>query len=99
MITGTELNEIMKEDFQIIWGVLSGFRLKEGEIDLSVPPPVAEHESIWNTEYSIQHPQAECELVSWDSSATFFRSKNPKVMHIFSKTFKESKSLEEFKKK
>ncbi len=97
IITGSELDKVMKihPKLQIIWGVLSGFRLSPEEIDQTIIP-FAEGSKVWENEYEIQHPQAECELVAWDSSATFFRSKNKKVMRIFSRTFPEAKTLETF---
>ena len=97
VITGQELDSLIKAEprLQIIWGVLSGFRLSPEEIDRSILP-VSEGSNVWDSDYEIQHPQAECELVGWDSSATFFRSKNQKAMHVFSRKFPEARTLESF---
>ena len=82
-------------DMQSIWGVFSGFRLPSSEIDTSIVP-VAEDSALWEPSYQIQHPQAECEVVAWDSSATFFRSKNGKAMWKFSRAFPSAKNLADF---
>ena len=99
LIAGSELDRIMKEDFQVTWGVFSGFRLEIHKIDVPCPFPVAEHPNIWSEDYSIQHPQAECELICWDSSATFFRSKDQAAMRLFSRSFPEALTLDEFDRK
>ena len=97
IISGNDLDTLIRNygGSQIIWGVLSGFRLPPGEIDLSIIPK-AEDSDVWKPNYQIQHPQAECELVAWDSSATFFRSKNQEVMRIFSLKFPEAQTIESF---
>ena len=97
LINGQELDLVMQSvpDMQSIWGVFSGFRLPASEIDTSIVP-VAENPTLWEPSYQIQHPQAECEVVAWDSSATFFRSKNGKAMWKFSRAFPSAKNLEDF---
>jgi hypothetical protein len=97
IISGRELDSLIQNEphLQIIWGVLSGFRLSAEEIDRSILPE-AKDPDIWSPSYEIQHPQAECELIGWDSSATFFRSKNQKAMDIFLRKFPEAQTLEAF---
>ena len=97
VITGQQLDALIQAEprLQVIWGVLSGFRLPPEEVDRSIIP-LSEHSNIWDSDYEIQHPQAECELVGWDSSATFFRSKNQKAMRIFARKFPHAKSLDSF---
>ncbi len=97
IISGNDLDALVQncEGVQIIWGVLSGFRLPPEEIDLSILP-MAEDSDVWKSNYQIQHPQAECELVAWDSSATFFRSKNQEAMRMFSLKFPEAQTIESF---
>ena len=97
IISGDDLDSLIQSepDLQIIWGVLSGFRLPPEEIDRSISPK-AEDSNVWESSYQIQHPQAECELIAWDSSATFFRSKNQKAMRIFSRKFPKAQTLESF---
>ena len=96
IVSGRELDEVIvaRPDLQIIWGVLSGFRLPHKEIDPSILPK-AENSDVWEPTYKIQHPQAECELVAWDSTATFFRSHNCKIMRSFERRFPEARSLHE----
>ena len=97
IIAGEDLDALIQSDpdLQIIWGVLSGFRLPAEEIDRSILPK-AEDPFVWEPSYQIQHPQAECELLAWDSTATFFRSKNPKAMDIFRRKFPAAQALESF---
>jgi hypothetical protein len=97
IISGEDLDALIQErpNLQVIWGVLSGFRLPREEIDLSILPK-SEDSDVWKSSYQIQHPQAECELVAWDSTATFFRSRNQKAMEIFSGSFPEAQTLEAF---
>jgi hypothetical protein len=99
IISGDDLDALIqnKPDLQIIWGVLSGFRLPPEEIDRSILPKAEVH-NVWEPSYQIQHPQAECELVAWDSTATFFRSKNQKAMNIFCRKFPKAQTLESFNK-
>lgn len=100
IISGLELDQLIRNEpgSQIIWGVLSGFRIPAEEIDISFCPR-SENSKVWKPDYELQHPQAECELVGWDSSATFFRSKDPDIMRIFSRQFPEAQTLESFNQK
>ena len=97
LISGKELEQVIttNPEMQIIWGVLSGFRIPAEQIDMSVVP-IAEEASLWEANYTIQHPQAECEVAAWDSSATFFRSKNLKAMRRFSRAFPTAITLSKF---
>jgi len=100
ILSGIEL-ESLSDAFphgQIIWGVLSGFQLRADEIDLDVFP-VSEHPQIWTADYRIQHPQAVCEIVAWDSSATFFRSIIADQMSGFSAAFPDAMTLTDFQNK
>lgn len=99
IISGKDLDLLIQDhwEVQIIWGVLSGFRLRPEDIDLSILPK-AEDSDVWKTNYQIQHPQAECELVAWDSGATFFRSRNQEAMRMFSLEFPEAQTIEAVEK-
>jgi hypothetical protein len=72
-ISGEQLTKILeKEDFQWIWGVLSGF---DKNIDikevLNYSLPYADgYEGFWKNPLSLQHPLASLEIVAWDSSST-----------------------------
>ena len=97
LLSGQQLVDMMQTDphLQVIWGVLSGFRLPIVEIDTTILP-ISENAKVWDEEYQIQHPQAECELLAWDSSATFFRSKSRRAMRTFAESFPEAQNLSEF---
>ena len=94
LISGIELDALVRNEphLQIIWGVLSGFRLPPDKIDLAILPE-SEGPVFWDPSYEIQHPQAECELVGWDSSATFFRSKNKDALSAFCLSFPEAEQV------
>jgi hypothetical protein len=97
IISGDELDALIQTwpKVQLIWGVLSGFRLPPEEINLSILPK-ADDSEVWEPNYQIQHPQAECELVAWDGSATFFRSKNQEALRLFTRNFPAAQTLENF---
>lgn len=96
-ISGEKLTEIIaKENFQWIWGVLSGF---EKSIDrdqvLKYPLPLADgYEGFWNNPVSLQHPLATIEIVAFDSSLTLIMSKNQELIDNFRESFPLSENLE-----
>lgn len=66
-ISGEELTGIIKKDnFQWIWGVLSGFeKCYAKEEILKYDLPYADSQGgFWKTELSVQHPLASVELVA-----------------------------------
>jgi hypothetical protein len=100
IISSRKLDKISSEfpDCQIIWGVLSGFKIPADQINLELCP-ISSDPKVWSPDYSIQHYQAVCEIVAWDSSATFFRSLIPEQMIDFHNAFPEALTIEEFNKK
>lgn len=96
-ISGEKLTEIIAtENFQWIWGVLSGF---EKSIDrdqvLKYPLPLADgYEGFWNNPVSLQHPLATIEIVAFDSSLTLIMSKNQELIDNFRESFPLSENLE-----
>ena len=76
-------------------GCSSGFHISTDQINLDVSP-ISEGSQVWSTDYSIQHSQAVCEVVAWDSSATFFRSLIPEQMIDFSNAFSEALTIRQF---
>lgn len=95
-ITGTELTGILKkENFQWIWGVLSGFQKQYSHEDvLRYPIPCADgNPNLWKENIEIQHPLAEVEIVAWDSSCTLFLTKEIDLYNNFRKSFPKSKDL------
>lgn len=95
-ISGNRLTEIIeKEDFQFIWGVLSGFS-KDVTLEeiLKYDFPLAdEYEGFWVDDVKIQHPLADIEIVAWDSSLTLFISKDYSLFNKFRKGFPLSEDL------
>ena len=95
-ISGNRLTEIIqKEDFQFIWGVLSGFS-KDVTLEeiLKYDFPLAdEYEGFWMDDVKIQHPLADIEIVAWDSSLTLFISKDDSLFNKFRKGFPLSEDL------
>ena len=96
-ISGEELTKILeKEDFQWIWGVLSGFD-KNIDIEevLKYSLPYADgYEGFWENPLSLQHPLASIEIVAWDSSLSLVISKNKQIIDNIRLVFPLSEDLE-----
>lgn len=96
-LSGEELTNIIeKEDFQWIWGVLSGF---EKSIDIKEIlnhslPYTDDYEGFWKNPLSLQHPLASLEIVAWDSSLSLIISKSKQIIDNFRLTFPLSEDLE-----
>ena len=85
IVSGEELTNIVRrEDFQWIWGVLSGFK-KEIPIDeiLRYPAPSAERRGLCGVYPSISHPLAQIEITAFDSSRLFFFSRDLSLFRRF----------------
>jgi len=70
-IEGKELLEIIStEKIQFVWGVFSGFKkeIPLNNILMYELPFVDGNENFWKNKIIIQHPLAEIEIVSFDSS-------------------------------
>ena len=95
-LSGGELTSIVrKEDFQWIWGVLSGF---EPDIPLEdvlkYPLAYADgYEGFWENPLSMQNPLASVEIVAWDSSLTLVFSRRREIIDSFRKNFPLSEDL------
>jgi len=98
-ISGDELTGIIRrDDFQWVWGVLSGFGkdVPKEEI-LKYPKPYADgYPGFWKPELSIQHPLAEVELVAWDSALTLMFSREEPIVRAFREAFPLSEDLKEY---
>lgn len=91
---------IKNENFQIIWGVFSGFK-KDVEFEDVIKfnlPYAEEYNGFWQKELSIQHPLAELEIVAWDSSITIFISKRESLVRDFRYKFSKSEDLKLYNK-
>ncbi len=101
-LSGDELTNITeKEDFQWIWGVLSGFD-KNIDIEevLKYSLPYADgYEGFWENPLSLQHPLASIEIVAWDSSLSLIISKNKQIIDNFRLVFPLSEDLEYYNEK
>lgn len=95
-LRGDELTDIVnQEDFQWIFGVLSGFRTDIPlETVLQYPLPYADgYPGFWENPLSMQHPLASIEIVPWDSSLTLLFSKQKELIEQFRAQFPLSEDL------
>lgn len=101
-ITGNELTQMIEEeDFQWIWGILSGFTfdvtfeevIKYSSNDLNSV------EGFWDSTPSMTHPLAEIEIVPWDSTLTLILSKKNEIIDSFMDYFKVAEDLETYNKR
>ena len=100
-MTGQELKKLLTEDdFQWIWGELSGFPKSVSFKDiLKFPLPHAEgYAGFWKNPLTLQHPLAEVELVAWDSSCTLFLSSNETVIEQIAHIYPQAEDLESYNK-
>ena len=95
-LSGEELTAVIKqEDFQWIWGVLSGFE-KDIPLEkvLDYPLPYADgYEGFFKNPLSIQHPLASVEIVALDSSLTLIYSRRKEIISKFRNYFPLSEDL------
>lgn len=95
-LSGDELTSIVRrEDFQWIWGVLSGFKPDIPLEDvLKYPLPYADgYAGFWKNPLSMQHPLASVEIVAWDSTLTLVLSRRREIVDSFRKYFPLSEDL------
>lgn len=78
---------INNEDFQWIWGDLYAFpeEIAKKEILKYNFPQADDYDGLWKNPVTIQHPLAEIEIVSLDSSMTILISKNDNIVDMFKK--------------
>lgn len=98
-LTGQEMKSMLEdEDFQWIWGVISGFDKDINYKDIiKYPLPYADgYPGFWTNPISIQHPLAEIEMVAWDSSSSLFICKNNNIIKKISFIYPQAKDLEEY---
>ena len=101
-IDGEELTNIVnRDDFQWIWGVLSGFDKNISKNDvLKYELPYADgYKGFWKKNITIQHPLASVELVAWDSTCTLVISEKVEIIRKFKEVFPLSEDLEEYNSK
>ena len=98
-ISGDNLTKLVTDHkLQFIWGVLSGLD-KKVQIDinnLSVVPFADGNTDLWKPGNTVQHPNADIEIVCWDSTLTLMISKDQSIIRDFMEYFKDSKDLDEY---
>jgi len=88
--TGLELQRIVDQHhIQFVWGVLSGFPPdRVPDLSTLTPYPIADGLStLWSADATIQHPDAEVEIVRTDSSFTSFRTRRQELGDRFASYF------------
>lgn len=96
-MTGEQITRSAEDhDIQFIWGVLVGFR-KSVDIELQEQKNIlsAESSEYWIPGATVQHPQAELEIVCWDSSLTMLISKEQSIVANFKQYFKNAMDLDQ----
>ena len=96
-LTGEELTEMIRqEDFQWVWGVLSGFAKDiSWEKVMEYPVPDADSPGFWRYPLVLEHPLASLEIAAFDSSMTLLVSREKKHVDGFRTFFSLSGDLAE----
>lgn len=100
-MTGEEIVDMFRqEDFQWVWGVMSGFDKSIALEDiLKSKLPYAEgYMGFWEKPLSIQHTLADIEIVAWDSRCSLFICKSAPLIEKIKDVYPFSKDLEEYNK-
>lgn len=99
-LTGEELTEmIQREDFQWIWGVLSGFPKDiSWEKVMEHPVPNPDSPGFWRYPLALEHPLARLEIAAQDSSLTLLLSDKKEIVDAFRSFFPLSGDLAELNK-
>lgn len=95
-LSGEELTEIIeKDDFQWVWGILSGFDKSIGlsEILECGLPCEDNYNEYFKNPLSLQHPLASTEIVPFDSSYVMILSKDKEIVDSFMKIYSCSDDL------
>ncbi len=99
ILSEAEFQTIVKTDVQIYWGVFLGI---PAHINITVDEnslPYAEGSAIIWKNGNIQHPDAQIEIVCWDSGYTIVKFKDQQLSDKFKNYFEEAVELEKFKSK
>lgn len=95
-VSGDDLTRIVSENkIQFIWGAFSAFNkeiMLNDVIEYSLPYADG-NPNFWSTDFNIQHPLAEIEIVPWDSSLVLLISKHDTVVESFLKAFPLAEDL------
>ncbi len=95
-ISGSDLTKLAdRYEFQLIWGVLSGFQ-KDIPLEkvLEYPLPYADgNPNFWKTPLTMEHPLAEVQIVGWDSTLTLLHSRHKHIIDAYHANRPESEDL------
>jgi hypothetical protein len=98
-LTGAELGEVMRQNrLPFIWGTYSGF-LPEVTLDevlsscLSGLPYAEGAESFWKSDFKLQHPLSEIEVIAWEATYFIIMSRNEDLIHRFREKYPLSEDL------
>lgn len=92
-LSGAELTRIISaQKIQFIWGTFSAFDpLVTVEEVLAYPLPCGDgNAEIWLPEAAIQHPLAQVEMISWDSSYFLLRARSNELIQQFQQAFPQA---------
>lgn len=98
-LTGEQLTEmILEEDFQWIWGILSGFNknIEPSEVLKYGLPCEDDYNKYFIKPLALQHPLAHIEIVPFDSTFTLFLSKDKEIADSFIQAFPYSQNLDDY---
>ncbi|WP_214843202.1 hypothetical protein [Exiguobacterium sp. s150] len=98
-IKGERLLELVQHtNLYVIWGVFTAFERKTSITlnDLIVHPFADGNSDLWIESPRVQHPDAMCELIFWDSTFVLMLSQVEDVSERFRQTFPGWRSLEEY---
>ena len=98
-LSGEELKRMLnEEDFQWIWGVMSGFdkSIELADVLQYSLPYANEYPDFWKNPLTLQHNLSEIEMVAFDSSLTLFISKNDEIIKAIARLYPLAKDLEKY---
>lgn len=98
-MTGEEVLMMLEiEDFQWIWGVISGFdkKIMLDEVLKEKLPYADGYANFWDNPITIQHTLAEVEIVAWDSTCMLFISKNDEIIENISELYPLGEDLAKY---
>lgn len=101
-ISGEELTEMVnKEDFQWIWGILSGFdkNIELSEILKYELPCENDYSKYFENPLTLRNPLANTEIVPFDSSFVMILSKDKKIVDDFKMVYVQSEDLKDYNSK
>ncbi|WDF81018.1 hypothetical protein PQ469_13490 [Mucilaginibacter sp. KACC 22773] len=97
LLSENEFQRLLAADLQIYWGVILGIPGSfEPAIDENNLPFAEGNPLIWKNG-NIQHPNAEIEIVCYDSGYTIVKFRDPYLSGKFGSYFTEAIDLERFK--